>query len=307
MSRPLSAAAWLPTVAFVLIWSTGFIVGKAIVPLADTSLFLLGRFAVAGLMFVAWSLAARAAWPPLREAPRHLLAGALMQGIYLCAGYGAVAKGLPPAIMALLGALQPLLTALLAIPLLKELPSRRTWQGLALGALGVALVVAPAMQAGMHTAAPALSPWIVLLGVQAIVSITMGTLLQKSAIAACDLRASSAWQNLGAMLVAAAMVAVQAVDAPLHWHGGVALWAALAWAAIGLSGAGTWLLVSLVRRGQAANAAALMFLAPPLAALQAWLLFGERLDAAQALGMAVAGAGVWLCQTTGRLRHAQAR
>ncbi|SOZ67279.1 conserved hypothetical protein; putative membrane protein; DUF6 [Cupriavidus taiwanensis] len=307
MSRPLSTVAWLPAMAFVLIWSTGFIVGKAIVPLADTSLFLLGRFAVAGLMFVAWSLAARAAWPPLREAPRHLLAGALMQGFYLCAGYGAVASGLPPAIMALLGALQPLLTALLAIPLLKELPSRRTWHGLALGALGVALVVAPALQAGPHGAAGAVSPGIVLLGVLAIVSITMGTLLQKTAIATCDLRASSAWQNLGAMLVAAAMVAIQAAGAPLHWQGGPALWAGLAWAAIGLSGAGTWLLVSLVRRGQAANAAALMFLAPPLAALQAWLLFGERLDAVQMLGMAVAGAGVWLCQTGGRMRHAEAR
>ncbi|AGW94742.1 DMT family transporter [Cupriavidus sp. DF5525] len=303
MSRPLPATAWLPSLAFVLVWSTGFIVGKAIVPLADTSLFLLARFAVAGLMFVGWSLAAGAAWPPLREAPRHLLAGALMQGIYLCAGYGAVAQGLPPAIMALLGALQPLLTALLAIPLLKELPSRRTWQGLALGALGVALVVAPAMQVGSQP----VSPWIVLLGVLAIVSITMGTLLQKSAIAACDLRASSAWQNLGAMLVAGVMVAIQAADAPLHWHGSATLWATLAWAALGLSGAGTWLLVSLVRRGQAANAAALMFLAPPLAALQAWLLFGERLDAVQGLGMAVAGAGVWLCQTRGRLRHAEAR
>ncbi|MEM5433334.1 DMT family transporter [Cupriavidus oxalaticus] len=308
MSRPVfPARSWLPSLAFVLIWSTGFIVGKAIVPLADTSLFLLGRFAVAGLMFLAWALAARAAWPPLREAPRHLLAGALMQGVYLCAGYGAVAQGLPPAIMALLGALQPLLTALLAIPLLKELPSRRTWQGLALGALGVALVVAPAMQAGVQP----VSPWIVLLGVLAIVSITMGTLLQKSAIAACDLRASSAWQNLGAMLVAGVMVAVMAATedtgAPLHWEGGAVLWAALAWAGLGLSGGGTWLLVSLVRRGQAANAAALMFLAPPLAAVQAWLLFGQGLGAVQSLGMAVAGAGVWLCQTQGRQRHAEAR
>ncbi|BDB28164.1 hypothetical protein Tamer19_36560 [Cupriavidus sp. TA19] len=309
MSRPafpapaFPAPARLPSLAFVLVWSTGFIVGKAIVPLADTSLFLLARFAVAGLMFVAWTLAAGAAWPPLREAPRHLLAGALMQGVYLCAGYGAVAQGLPPAIMALLGALQPLLTALLAIPLLKELPSRRTWQGLALGALGVALVVAPAMQAGVQP----VSPWIVLLGVLAIVSITMGTLLQKSAIAACDLRASSAWQNLGAMLVAGVMVATESAGGPLHWQGGAVLWAALAWAGLGLSGAGTWLLVSLVRHGQAANAAALMFLAPPLAAVQAWLLFGQGLNALQALGMAVAGAGVWLCQTQGRPRHAEAR
>lgn len=303
MSHPHPSASWLPGLIFVLIWSTGFIVGKAIVPLADTSLFLLARFALAALMFCIAALSARAAWPAWRDVPRHLLAGALMQGLYLCAAFGAVAHGLPPAVMALLGALQPLLTALLAIPLLKELPSRRTWQGLAVGAAGVALVVVPAMRAGIGQT---VSPWVVLTGLLAIVSITMGTLLQKMSIAASDLRTSSAWQNVGAMLVAG--VAVWLSPAP-HWQPGPVLWAALGWAALVISGAGTWLLLGIVRRGQAASASALMFLAPPLAAVQAWLLFGDRLGSLQWLGMAVAGAGVWLCQTRQpqqKQRHATA-
>ncbi len=210
--------AWLPGLAFVLIWSTGFIVGKAVVPVADTSLFLLARFALAGLMFTLAAALAGAAWPAPREVPCHLLAGALMQGIYLCAGYGAVAHGLSPSVMALLGALQPLLTALLAIPLLKELPSTRTWRGLALGAAGVGLVVLPAMRAG---APHAVSPWIVLIGLLAIVSITMGTLLQKTSIANADIRASSAWQNAGAMLVAGTLVTVNGGPGDLRWESGL--------------------------------------------------------------------------------------
>lgn len=302
MPRPVPA--WLPAIAFVLIWSTGFIVGKAVVPVADTSLFLLARFALAATMFAVVALAGRAAWPALHQVPRHLLAGALMQGVYLCAGYGAVAHGLSPSIMALLGALQPLLTALLAIPLLKEQPSARTWRGLALGALGVGLVVLPAMRAGAPHAVP---PWIVSIGVLAILSITMGTLLQKTSIAKADIRASSAWQNTGALLVAAVVVAASGGPAAMRWQTGPTLWLALAWAAVVLSGAGTWLLLGLVRRGQAANAAALMFLAPPLAAVQAAALFGDRLGPLQWLGMGVAGVGVWLCQTPGKPRHAQAR
>jgi len=50
-----------------------------------------------------------------------------------------------------------------------------------------------------------------------------------------------------------------------------------------------------------------MFLAPPLAAVQAALLFGDRLGPVQWLGMAIAGVGVWLCQTQGKPRHAEAR
>ncbi len=84
-------------------------------------------------------------------------------------------------------------------------------------------------------------------------------------------------------------------------------WASLAYAALVLSGLGTWLLLALVRCGRAANAAALMFLAPPLAAVQAALLFGDHLVPLQWLGMAVAGAGVWLCQTQGRTQRAEAR
>ncbi|AVA33868.1 MULTISPECIES: DMT family transporter [Cupriavidus] len=302
MSRPFPA--WLPAMAFVLIWSTGFIVGKAVVPVADSNLFLLARFTLAALMFSVAAMASGVTWPALKQVPRHLLAGALMQGIYLCAGYGAVAHGLSPSIMALLGALQPLLTALLAIPLLKEQPSSRTWRGLGLGALGVGLVVLPAMQAGTPQT---VSPWIILTGVLAILSITMGTLLQKTSIARADIRASSAWQNAGAMLVAGVLVCATGGIGALRWETGPTLWASLAWAAFVLSGIGTWLLLSLVRRGQAANAAALMFLAPPLAAVQAALLFGDRLAPLQWLGMAVAGIGVWLCQTQGNPRHAQAR
>ncbi|MEK7695317.1 MAG: DMT family transporter, partial [Pseudomonadota bacterium] len=160
------------------------------------------------------------------------------------------------------------------------------------------------MQAGTPQT---VSPWIILTGVLAILSITMGTLLQKTSIARADIRASSAWQNVGAMLVAGVLVCATGGIGALRWETGPTLWASLAWAAFVLSGIGTWLLLSLVRRGQAANAAALMFLAPPLAAVQAALLFGDRLAPLQWLGMAVAGIGVWLCQTQGNPRHAQAR
>ncbi|MDW3688273.1 DMT family transporter [Cupriavidus sp. CV2] len=302
-----ATAAWLSSLAFVLIWSTGFIVGRAIVPVAQPSLFLLARFCLAAVLFAAVAVAGGARWPALREVPWHLLAGALLHGSYLGGGYWAIAHGLAPSAMALLGALQPLLTALLAIPLLGEFPSRQGWGGLALGSLGVILVVAPATLA---SAPSPVSPWVVLVAIISILSITMGTILQKTSIAAADLRTSMAWQNVGGALVAGALAWMLGES---HWQPGVALWSALAWATLVLSGLGTYLLVRIVRRGQAATAASLMFLAPPLAALQAWLLFGDKLGALQLLGLLVAGVGVWLCQTgqgaglPRRTSHATAR
>jgi drug/metabolite transporter (DMT)-like permease len=40
--------------------------------------------------------------------------------------------------------------------------------------------------------------------------------------------------------------------------------------------------------------AALIYLVPPLTALEAFVLFGESLGAVQIIGMAVTAAGVWL-------------
>src|ERR1700753_458809 len=145
--EPAGAVMTAVAALFILIWSTGFIVAKAIVPVADPDLFLTARFVSAGVLFVALSLALRAPWPRWRELPKHLVAGALLQAGYLGGTYWAVAHGLAPSVMALIGTLQPPLTGLLGIVVLREVPSRRTWLGLLLGLAGVALVLVPGMLA----------------------------------------------------------------------------------------------------------------------------------------------------------------
>lgn len=274
---------------FVAIWSTGFIVAKAIVPVADPDLFLTARCTLAGLLFLGIAVVARVPWPRRREIPKHLLAGVLLQGGYLGGTYWAVGQGLAPGVMALIGSLQPLLTAVLAIVVLREIPTRRTWSGLLLGVSGVALVMVPGFLA---TGSGAMSASVVAVAVGAVLSLTVGTVLQKTSIATADLRASAVLQNVGA---AATVGMLTWARGETRWIPGVALWAALAWAALVLSGLGTLLLVWMIRRGRAANVASLLLLAPPLAAAEAYLLFGDRLTAIQIAGFAIALVGVLLC------------
>jgi drug/metabolite transporter (DMT)-like permease len=274
---------------FVVIWSTGFIVAKFVARVADPNLFLTVRCALAGLLFLGIAVAGRARWPHGREIPKHLLAGMLLQGGYLGGTYWAVGQGLAPGVMALIGTLQPLLTAVVAIVVLREIPSRRTWAGLLLGVGGVALVLMPGVAAGGVGGVPA---QVFVVAIAAVLSLTAGTVLQKTSIAAADLRASSVLQNAGA----AAMVGLLALArGESRWIPGAALWGSLAWASLVLSGLGTLLLVWMVRRGRAANVASLLLLAPPLAATEAYLLFEDRLTAVQIAGFAIALAGVFLC------------
>jgi drug/metabolite transporter (DMT)-like permease len=98
-------------IVFVLIWSTGFIVAKAVAPHADLQLYLVVRLSLTALLMGAAGVLVGAKWPTGRGVWPHLLAGALMQGVYLCASYWAIARGLVAGVMSLLGALQPRMAA----------------------------------------------------------------------------------------------------------------------------------------------------------------------------------------------------
>lgn len=271
---------------FVMIWSTGFVVARAIVPYADPSLFLLARFASMAALFGALALATGAGWPRGRALGGHLIAGALLNGGYMVGVYWAVAHGLAAGVIALFGSLQPLFAALLAIAFLGERVTGRAWAGLGLGVAGVALVIAPNLLA---TGPGAVSPFVVAVGLLAIVSVTLGTVVQKTSLSATDILSASAVQGVGATLVA---TVVALALGETRWTSELELYAVLAYAVLVLSAGGTTLLVWMVRRDAATKTSALLFVVPPLTALEAYALFGETLLPVQFAGFAVALAGV---------------
>ena len=68
----------------------------------------------------------------------------------------------------------------------------------------------------------------------------------------------------------------------------------MAWVVLGMSIGAVGLLLVLLRHGAVSRAAALIYLMPPLVALQAVLLLGETLSPMQWTGMAVTALGVAL-------------
>ncbi|EHJ46864.1 protein of unknown function DUF6 transmembrane [Solidesulfovibrio carbinoliphilus subsp. oakridgensis] len=286
--------ASLAPALFVFLWSTGFVVARAIVPYADPSLFLTARFALAGLVLAGCALAARASWPGARHAAGHLAAGGLLHGLYLAASYRAVALGLSPGVMALFGALQPPLTTLCGVYFFRERPDWRLWLGMLAGLAGVGVVVWPGLSSGGGDGGlPPVSPTMIGLALAGVSAITIGALVQKSSLARADLRAAGALQHAGGAVVTALLAVVWDET---RFVPSLPLFGALAWGVGGLSVGGASLLVWLVRRGEASRAVSLLFLAPPLAAAEAWLLFGARLGPAQLAGFALALGGVVLAR-----------
>jgi drug/metabolite transporter (DMT)-like permease len=280
---------FLAPALFVLIWSSGFIVGKAVSFHADLQLFIFVRLAITSVLLGLAALAVQATWPRGRQFGTHLLAGALMNGLYLCASYWAITRGMAAGVMALLGALQPVFTALYLAAIGTRLGTR-TWIGLFVGFVGVGLVLAPKLAS---TGAGSLTVLTVASALLSVVSVTAGALVQKR-LSAADIRAAGSVQNLGGAGVA---IVVTALVSTYHWDNTPTLYVGLVWAVIVPSIIGVSLLMWMLRHGEATKVTALILLAPPLAAIQAYFFFHETLMPLQFIGFAMALGGVLLARS----------
>ena len=174
---------------FVFLWSTGFIGAKYGLPYAEPLSFLFVRYLAVISLMTAIALLTRAPWPKVPMQWVHIgVSGLLVHAVYLGGVFIAIKQGLPAGITALVVGMQPLLTALGAGWLLGERVVGRQWLGLALGFVGVALVVS-----GKFGDTVALGPMLVP-ALCALLGITVGTLYQKRYCARFDLRTGSVIQ-----------------------------------------------------------------------------------------------------------------
>lgn len=272
--------------AFVLIWSTGFVVARYGMPHAPPFGFLAVRFALSLLLFAAWVAWSKPDLPSTRMQTLHLaVVGLLTHGLYLGGVWAAVKHGMGSGTIALMAGLQPVLTAVWVSATGREhRVSPRQWLGLSLGLVGLCLVLWRKLGLGEVNALN------FSLGVMALLSITVGTLYQKRYVAPCDVRSAGLIQ-MGAALALVAPLAMFEQEA-MVWN--AELIGAMLWSVLMLTLLGSSMLYLMIQRGAATRVTSLLYLVPPCAALQGSLLFGEAMSAMVWLGMAVTALGVAL-------------
>jgi len=276
----------LAGLAFVFIWSTGYIAAPA-------ALHGMGPYTLACLRFlgsamlIALFLALRRGSMPARRSLAHAaIAGVLLQAGFFGFTYAGLKAGVPAAAAGLITGLMPLTTALGAALLLHERLRPSAVLGLLLGLAGVLLVIAPALR----TPASALGYALLAL---ALASLSSGTLYQKRFGGGIDPVMSLLAQLLSSLLVLApAALLLERFEA--HWS--VLAAVGLGWAIVVNSCIGLLLYLALLARGASGKVASLFYLVPPVTAVLAALLLQAHFGARDALGFALAAGGVWLGQ-----------
>jgi drug/metabolite transporter (DMT)-like permease len=272
-------------VLFVVLWSTGFIGARYGLPYIEPLTFLGLRMICVVLVMTAIALAMRARWPRPREIGHSMAAASLVHGAYLGGVFVAISQGVPAGISALIPGLQPILTSTVANRFMGERVSRLQWLGLALGLIGVLMVLHDRRMVAEGSVLGWSASFVSLFG------ITFGTLYQKRFCGRIDWRAGNTVQYIWAGVLFW-LGAFAFETRTIHWNGELVF--ALAWLVFVLSISAVALMYWLIRRSAATSFASLFYLVPGVTALMAYLLFGERLDRLSVAGMVVCACGVVL-------------
>jgi drug/metabolite transporter (DMT)-like permease len=270
---------------FVLLWSTGFVGAKYGLPYADPFVFLSVRILLAALLLFAL---ARALRMPVRigrgAIARSGLIGFFLHACYLGGVFYSIAQGLPAGVAAVVTSLQPVLVSVFAVKVLGESLRRGQVIGLLTGLLGVVLVLGPSLESEI--------PMMAIIAILvALIGSTSATLLQKKLGADIPLISGTAYQYLFSGCVLG-IIALATQETSITWS--LRFTAAFVWLVLVLSVGAILLLLWLLNTGSAAKVSSLFYLVPPATAIEAFFLFGEKVNTQGFLGIGITALGVWL-------------
>ncbi|MDP1850809.1 MAG: DMT family transporter [Candidatus Planktophila sp.] len=275
---------------FVLLWSTGFVGAKYGLPFADPFIFLALRLFIAALILFGIAVLLKSPIALTRIQIRSsALIGIFLHAAYLGGVFFAISKGVTAGTAAVITSLQPVLVSLLAIKVLNEKLHSRQILGLILGLCGVVLVLGPSFESSVSQLG-ILAVFIALIGS------TTATLLQKKIGSGIPLLAGTAYQYCASGFFLF-IVAVVTGGTEIQWN--IRFASAMIWLILVLSVGAILLLLWLLNTASTASVSSLFYLVPPATAVEAYFLFGEKLNTQSLLGIAITALGVWLVLRSG--------
>lgn len=283
MKKLVGAAPWI----FIVIWSSGFVVAKYAFADADALFFLAIRLLLAALILFLLTAALRQPFRLSRSDLRaSLLIGIALHGLYLAGVWYAIELGAPAGLSSVITSMQPIIVSLLAVRLLGEPLTRKQFGGLFFGLLGVFLVVLPKLSKADGFTAESLAFLFI-----ALAGSTIATLLQKKIGHSIPLMIGTTYQFA---IAGIGMLLISLIRGRTHFELTHTTFWTMAWAVLVTSIAAVLLLLWLLNQGSAAKVSSLLYLVPPMAVLQAFILFGETVTPMGVLGIAMTALGVAL-------------
>jgi drug/metabolite transporter (DMT)-like permease len=272
-------------IVFIILWSSAFITSKPITVDASPFAALCFRFTFVTIGFALFSIITnQKLFTDFNKILKAMISGILFHGLYLGGVFYSISKGFPVGITALIVCLQPILTAILAGPLLNEVVTWRQWIGIILGFLGTLIVLG--FDGGKELPVVGIVASFI-----ALAAVTAGTLWQKTLSEDLPLSVSNTYQAFSAscfhLIVALALG---------NWFLNLTLGFVLSmgWQILAVSFGAFTILMYLIKNDSASKTATLFFLVPPVSVFMAWIFINENITIADFIGLLIATLGVYI-------------
>tara|TARA_B100002019_G_scaffold11966_1_gene9636 strand:+ start:510 stop:1358 length:849 start_codon:yes stop_codon:yes gene_type:complete len=272
-------------ILFILLWSSAFITTKPIVDNSDPFAALAFRFFFVALGFYLFCLyQQQSIIVNKRNLLDSLLSGVLFHGFYLGGVFYSISIGMPTSIAALIVTLQPILTNILAIPLLGEKIKFKQWIGVLLGFLGAVIVLG--IEIGSNI------PFFGLIATMiALIAITLSTIWQKKISNNLSLSVSNFYQAVGGCLFHT--VLIFSFTKP-YIEFTKTFFIAMGHQIFLVSFGAFTILMFLIKKNSASKTVSVFFLIPATSAFMAWIFLNETLTIIDLLGFLITSLGVYI-------------
>jgi drug/metabolite transporter (DMT)-like permease len=296
MSDGIGGRRRLAEAGFVVTWSSGFIGASLGTPESATPTLMVWRFLLAAGLLLAGALLLRRRWPGLREIGVQGVVGLLAQGVYLTGVVGAVEFGVTAGTTALIAALQPLMAAALAGPVLGEYVGRWQWAGLAVGLVGVALVVGGDVRVAEAPLWAYAMPFAGMSGLVAATLVERKEYLRKSGLGSSREAPMDVVLGIQCAVSALLFAVIALFWGGLEPAGGLRFWGAVAWFVVFSTFGGYGFYWLNLKLSSVARVSSLIYLTPPTTMVWAFLMFGERVGLLAFVGLVICFGGVLLAR-----------
>ena len=270
---------------FILLWSSAFITTKPIVDNSEPFSALAFRFLIVAIGFLIFSyFSKKEIKVSKKDITESLLTGVLFHGLYLGGVFYSISKGMPTGIAALIVTLQPILTNILAGPLLNEKIGWKQWLGIVLGFIGAILVLGFDIGETIPISG-------VIATFIALFAITGSTIWQKKLSQNISLPVNNMYQAIGGFLFHALIITFF-VEPYIDFNATFVI--AMAHQILLVSFGAFTILMFLIKHNSASKTVSVFFLIPATSAFIAWLFLNENLNFIDICGFVIASVGVFI-------------
>ena len=270
---------------FILLWSSAFITTKPIVDNSDPFAALAFRFFFVAIGFYFFSIFQKQSiFVNKKNIFESIISGVFFHGFYLGGVFYSISIGMPTSIAALIVTLQPILTNILAVPLLGEKVTSKQWVGVLLGFFGATIVLG--IDVGKEIPQLGLIATII-----ALLAITLSTIWQKKISNNLSLSVNNFYQAIGGFLF---HVLVIIFFAKPYIEFTKTFIIAMSHQIFLVSFGAFTILMFLIKKDSASKTVSIFFLIPATSALMAWFFLGENFTFIDLIGFLIASIGVYI-------------